>query len=48
MGWTTEEPGFDSEINFSLLHSIQTGSEAHPTSHIMGTGFFPWVKATRA
>jgi hypothetical protein len=34
-GW----PGFDSQEdqNFSLLHCIQTGSEVHPTSYLMGT-----------
>jgi hypothetical protein len=29
-------PGDD----FFLLHSVQTDSEAHPTSHPMGTGGF--------
>jgi hypothetical protein len=30
---------------FSLLHVIQTGSEAHPASYQMGTGgSFPWEK----
>jgi hypothetical protein len=24
--------------DFSLLHSVRTGSEAHPTSHEMGSG----------
>jgi hypothetical protein len=28
----------------SLLQNVQTGSGAHPTSHSMGTGFFPGVK----
>jgi hypothetical protein len=31
---------------FSLLHVVQTGFEAHPTSYPMGTGgFFPEGKA---
>jgi len=32
---------FDSRQNrdFSLRHSVQTGSGAHPTSYPMGTGF---------
>jgi hypothetical protein len=32
--------------DFSLLHSVQTGSGVHPASYTMGTGvFFPGVKA---
>jgi hypothetical protein len=34
---------------FSLLHSVQTGSEAHPASYPMGTGgSFPGGKAAAA
>jgi hypothetical protein len=39
-----EELEFESQYDqqFSLLHVIQTGSGAHPTSYPMGTwGFFP-------
>jgi hypothetical protein len=33
---------------FSLLHSVQTGSEAHPSSYPMGTGAFsPGIKWRR-
>jgi len=28
--------------NISLLHNVQTGSGAHPTSYSMGTGFISW------
>jgi hypothetical protein len=32
--------------NFSLYHCLQTGSEAHPASYLMGTrGYFPGGKA---
>jgi hypothetical protein len=35
--------------DFSLLHSVQTGSEAHPASYPMGTrGSFPGVTAAGA
>jgi hypothetical protein len=31
--------------DFSLLHVVQPGSEAHPASHLMGTGaYFPGIK----
>jgi hypothetical protein len=34
---------------FSLLHIVQTGSGAHPTSYPMGTGgYFPGGKAAGA
>jgi hypothetical protein len=34
---------------FSILHSVQTGSGVHPTSYPMGTGgFFPGGKAVGA
>jgi hypothetical protein len=38
-GLRAGRPGFDSrqEIDFSLLHSVQTGSGAQPASHPMGT-----------
>jgi hypothetical protein len=41
------QPGFDSRQwqGFSVLHSAQTGSEAHSASYPMGTGgSFPVVK----
>jgi hypothetical protein len=35
--------------NFSLLHRVQTGCEAHPDSYEMGTGnSFPGGKAVGA
>jgi hypothetical protein len=40
--------GVDSrqEQDFSLLHTVQTGSGAHPASYPMGTGgVFSWGKA---
>jgi hypothetical protein len=33
-GYGLDGPGFD----FSLLHSVQTGSGAHPASYPIGTG----------
>jgi hypothetical protein len=38
VGW----PEFDSRKgqDFSLLHSVQNGSQAHPASYQMGTGDF--------
>jgi hypothetical protein len=30
---------------FSLVHSIQTSSVAHPASYPMGLEFFPWGKS---
>jgi hypothetical protein len=41
MGWMTEEFGFNSRTqgkDFSLLHNLQTGSDAHPASYTVGTG----------
>jgi hypothetical protein len=33
----------------SVLHSVETGSGAHPASYTMGTvGSFPWGKAAGA
>jgi hypothetical protein len=43
-GWTARVrcPAWQ---DFSLLHSVQTGSGAHPASYLMGTGdSFPEVK----
>jgi hypothetical protein len=37
MGWTTRVP-FPTVQDFSLLHSVYTGSGAHPASYPMGTG----------
>jgi hypothetical protein len=35
--------------HFSLFHSVQTGSEAHPASYPMGSGGdFPWGEAAGA
>jgi hypothetical protein len=38
-GWIIERSEFESRKNqeFLLLHIVQTGSEAHPTSYAMGT-----------
>jgi hypothetical protein len=40
MGWTTEESEFEYRWRheFSLLHSVQTGSGAHPASYPIGKG----------
>jgi hypothetical protein len=38
MGWTAGVRLSAGEINFSLLHSMQTVSGAHPVSYLMGTG----------
>jgi hypothetical protein len=41
-GWTAEVQFQAGAIDFSLLHSIQTGSVDHPASYPLGTwGFFP-------
>jgi hypothetical protein len=39
-GWTAEGSEFESRWGqeFSLLHIVQTGSAAHPTSYAVGTG----------
>jgi hypothetical protein len=39
MGWMTKGSEFESRWGqeFSLLHVVQTDSEAHPTSYPMGT-----------
>jgi hypothetical protein len=47
MGLTASVPSWGRE--FSVLHVVKTGSEAHPASYPMGTGgFFPEGKAARA
>jgi hypothetical protein len=51
MGWTTEGSEFESRAGqeFSLLHVVQTGSEALPASNPMGTGgSFPGGKPAGA
>jgi hypothetical protein len=41
-------PRFDSRYGKNLLHSVQTGSWAHPGTYQMGTeDSFPWVKRPR-
>jgi hypothetical protein len=39
-GWTTEGSEFESRWGqeFSLLQTVQTGSEVHPTPYPVGTG----------
>jgi hypothetical protein len=37
-GWTAEVQFPAGVTNFSVLHSVQNGSEAQPVSHPMGTG----------
>jgi hypothetical protein len=40
IGWMTDELGFDSkqgQEDFSILHTIPTASEVHPTSYPTGT-----------
>jgi hypothetical protein len=37
MGWATQVR-FPAVKDFSLLHSVQTDSGAHPASYSMGTG----------
>jgi hypothetical protein len=45
MGWTAGVRFSAGAKELSLLHSIQTGSGAHPASYPMGTGgFFPGLK----
>jgi hypothetical protein len=47
-GWMTGVRFPTGERDFSLLHSVQTGSGAHPASYPMGTGgYFPEGKAAR-
>jgi hypothetical protein len=45
-GCGLENPGsFPDKARFSVLHSVQTGFEAHPVSYPMGTGIdTPGVK----
>jgi hypothetical protein len=50
MDWMTEGTEFKSQYGqeVSLLHIIQTGSWAHPTSHPIGTGALsPGLKRQR-
>jgi hypothetical protein len=50
MGWKTEGSENESRWGqeFSFLHSVQTGSGAHPTSHPINTGnLSPGVKRPR-
>jgi hypothetical protein len=48
MGWMTEEVRFYPDKS-KILHSIPTGSWAHPASYIMGTrGSFLASKVTGA
>jgi hypothetical protein len=46
-GWITERSQFESRQGreFSISHIIQTGSEIHPTSYLMGTGVFAREKS---
>jgi hypothetical protein len=45
-GWTAEVEFPAGVTNFSLVHSVQTGSKAQPVSYPMGTGgCFPGNKA---
>jgi hypothetical protein len=44
-GYGLEDPGFRQDKTFSLLHSVQTGTQAHPASYPIGTGAIsPGVK----
>jgi hypothetical protein len=36
MGWTTDAFEFQQDDEFSILHILQTGFGAHPTSYPMG------------
>jgi hypothetical protein len=38
MGWTAGVRFPAGARDFSLLHSVETGSDAHPASYPMGTG----------
>jgi hypothetical protein len=45
MGWTTGVRLPAGEKDFSLFHSVQTGSRDHPASYPMGIrGSFPGVR----
>jgi hypothetical protein len=45
MGWAAGVRFFAGARDFSLLHSVQTGSGVHPASYPNGTvGFSPGVK----
>jgi hypothetical protein len=41
-GWTAGVRFATGARDFSVLHSVQTGSGARPTSHPMGAELFPW------
>jgi hypothetical protein len=48
VGWTTRFNSWQGQ-DFSVLHSVQTGSGAHPASYPMGSRFdFHRSKAARA
>jgi hypothetical protein len=48
-GWTAGVQFLGGERDFSLLHSVQTGSGGHPTSYPIATGgSFHWGKAAGA
>jgi hypothetical protein len=48
MGWTALVRFPAVSINYSLLRRVQTGSEAHPESYLMGIrGFSQGVKRPR-
>jgi hypothetical protein len=48
-GWTAGVRFSVGARDFSLLHSVETASGAHPASYLMGTGgLFPWDKAAGA
>jgi hypothetical protein len=43
MGWTAKVQFLARARDFSLLHSVQTSSGAHPASYPVGVGgSFPW------
>jgi hypothetical protein len=46
--WKTEVRFPEGAKDFSIIHSVQTGSEANPASYSMGTkGSVPGVKQSR-
>jgi hypothetical protein len=48
-GWTVGDRFPAGERDFSLLHSVQTGSGNHLASYPMGAGgSFPWSKVAGA
>jgi hypothetical protein len=38
MGWMAKVRFLAKIRDFSVLHSLQTGSEAHPATYLVGTG----------